>query len=142
VTNLHNQRQVIVRVNDRGPFHEQRIIDLSYAVAVKLGLDKVGTGFVEVVAVQPGEQVNDVSSTIAKQVYMQIGAFGSAENAIKLQQQVAELRLTTSRITSSKLAGATFYKVQIGPISSVVEADTVSKKLQGIGVSQIQFVTD
>ncbi|BCG65084.1 MAG: rare lipoprotein A [Methyloprofundus sp.] len=142
VTNLQNQRQVIVRVNDRGPFHEQRIIDLSYAVAVKLGLDKVGTGFVEVVAVQSGEQVGNTNPATVRQVYMQIGAFGSAENAIKLQQQVADLRLTTSRIVTSKLAGTTFYKVQVGPISSVVEADTASKKLQSIGISQVQFVTD
>ncbi len=142
VTNLQNQRQVIVRVNDRGPFHKQRIIDLSYAAAVKLGLDKAGTGFVEVIAVQPGEQTGNINPSTVKQVYMQVGAFSAAENAIKLQQQVAELRLTTSRIVTRQVAGATFYKVQIGPITSVTEADGVSKKLQHMGVSQVQFVTD
>jgi len=55
VTNLDNGRSVVVRVNDRGPFHEGRIIDLSYAAAVKLGITRAGTGRVEVRALLPGE---------------------------------------------------------------------------------------
>lgn len=58
VTNLKNQRSVVVRINDRGPFHENRIIDLSYTAAVKLGIQKMGTGFVEVTALdveEPGK---------------------------------------------------------------------------------------
>ncbi len=55
VTNLNNGRNLVVRVNDRGPFHEQRIIDLSYAAAGKLGVLPTGTALVEVRAIQPGE---------------------------------------------------------------------------------------
>src|SRR5690606_19922429 len=55
VTNLENGKSVIVRVNDRGPFHEGRVIDLSYAAAVKLGIVARGTGRVEVRALVPGE---------------------------------------------------------------------------------------
>ncbi|QOY62550.1 septal ring lytic transglycosylase RlpA family protein [Lysobacter sp. H21R4] len=55
VTNLDNGRSVVVRVNDRGPFHEGRVVDLSYAAAVKLGVHPAGTGRVEVRALQPGE---------------------------------------------------------------------------------------
>ena len=54
VTNLNNQRSITVRVNDRGPFHEGRVIDLSWAAAKKLGIDKTGTAPVEVVAINPG----------------------------------------------------------------------------------------
>jgi rare lipoprotein A len=55
VTNLANGRSVVVRVNDRGPFHDGRIIDLSYAAAVKLGVDRAGTARVEVQGLMPGE---------------------------------------------------------------------------------------
>src|SRR5690606_37342209 len=62
VTNLDNGRSVVVRVNDRGPFHEGRVIDLSYAAAVKLGIHPRGTGNVEVRALLPGEEAPAVAS--------------------------------------------------------------------------------
>ena len=58
VTNLANGRSVVVRVNDRGPFHDGRIIDLSYAAAVKLGVDRAGTARVEVHGLMPGEDAH------------------------------------------------------------------------------------
>jgi rare lipoprotein A len=54
VTNLRNGRQVVVRINDRGPFHSDRVIDLSYAAAYRLGLIGAGSGEVEVDAIVPG----------------------------------------------------------------------------------------
>ena len=56
VTNLDNGESVVVRVNDRGPFHDGRVIDLSYAAAVRLGITQRGTGNVEVRALQPGDE--------------------------------------------------------------------------------------
>ena len=56
VTNLENGQSVIVRVNDRGPFHDGRVIDLSYAAAVKLGITQRGTGQVSVRALTPGQE--------------------------------------------------------------------------------------
>ena len=53
VTNLKNKRSVVVKVNDRGPFHENRIIDLSYAAAIKLGISDGGTGVVQVTVIDP-----------------------------------------------------------------------------------------
>ncbi|WP_343218423.1 septal ring lytic transglycosylase RlpA family protein [Luteibacter aegosomaticola] len=55
VTNLENGKSVIVRINDRGPFHENRIIDLSFAAAVKIGVWPSGTGLVEVRAIDPSD---------------------------------------------------------------------------------------
>lgn len=68
VTNLENGKSVIVRVNDRGPFHDNRLIDLSYAAAVKIGVWPKGTGLVEVRALTPGEVEPDVraAATVAK----------------------------------------------------------------------------
>ena len=57
VTNLKNGKKIIVKVNDRGPFHENRIIDLSYTAATKLDIVKNGTGLVEIRAVGPGQTV-------------------------------------------------------------------------------------
>src|SRR3546814_14191245 len=59
VTNLDNGKSVVVRVNDRGPFHEGRIIDLSYAAAVKIGIRDRGVGRVEVVGLGPGENARN-----------------------------------------------------------------------------------
>ena len=63
VTNLDNGQSVVVRVNDRGPFHEGRVIDLSYAAAVKLGIVARGTGRVEVRALAPGEAGSSARTT-------------------------------------------------------------------------------
>lgn len=60
VTNLENGKSVVVRVNDRGPFHDNRLIDLSYAAAVKIGVWPKGTGLVEVRALMPGEAEPEV----------------------------------------------------------------------------------
>lgn len=141
VTNLKNQREVIVKVNDRGPFHEHRIIDLSYAASVRLGLDKAGTGFVEVAAVQAGEAQTGENATSAKKVYLQLGAFGTLENALLLQQKVVDLHLT-SRVVMSKIADSTLYKVQVGPITSVIEADNIIDKMKQIGIDNSRFVTE
>jgi len=141
VTNLDNQRSVIVRVNDRGPFHEHRIIDLSYAAASKLGLENSGTGFVEVEAI-PVDNPNAASHLpINKRVYLQIGAFAKQNNALLLQQKVAELRLTTSRIVTQKMADKIIYKVQVGPIDSVIEADEIIHALKTKGIVNNQFIS-
>ncbi|WP_448100292.1 septal ring lytic transglycosylase RlpA family protein [Luteibacter jiangsuensis] len=62
VTNLENGKSVIVRINDRGPFHENRIIDLSFAAAVKIGVWPKGTGLVEVRAIDPGDPGSERSA--------------------------------------------------------------------------------
>jgi len=142
VTNLDNQRSVILKVNDRGPFHEHRVIDLSYAAAVKLGLDKLGTGFVEVLAVQPGDAKAAPNSVLAKKIYYQIGAFSVLENAILLQEKVTAVQLTKTRIVSSGTLEGPLFKLQLGPISSVVEADDISLKLKQIGVESGHYISE
>lgn len=142
VTNLDNQRSVIVKVNDRGPFHPHRVIDLSYAAAVKLGLDKVGTGFVDIVAVQPGDVKVISKSITAKKVYYQIGAFAVMENAFLLQEKAVSVQLVNNRIVSSETLGIALFKLQIGPISSVAEADEISLKLKEIGIESGHYITE
>ena len=142
VTNLDNQRSVILKVNDRGPFHEHRVIDLSYAAAVKLGIEKAGTGFVEVLAIQPGDAKVAPDSVLAKKIYYQIGAFSVLENATLLQEKVTAVQLTKNRIVSSVALESSLFKVQIGPISSVAEADDISRKLKKIGIESGHYISE
>ena len=109
VTNLHNKRSVIVRINDRGPFHGNRIIDLSYAAASRLGIIGNGVGMVEITAINPGvnaqpslnydpvnkEKVHNfgvTSKSIPKpNASLQLGAFVQKSNAQKLVDQLEAL---------------------------------------------------
>lgn len=142
VTNLDNQRSVILKVNDRGPFHEHRVIDLSYAAAVKLGIEKAGTGFVEVLAIQPGDAKLALDSVLAKKIYYQVGAFSVLENAALLQEKMIAVQLTKSRIVPSITPERSLFKVQVGPISSVTEADDMTQKLKKIGIEGGHYISE
>ena len=98
VTNLYNNRSVIVKINDRGPFHEDRIIDLSYAAANKLGILGNGVGKVEVVAinlaassVEQNLQLADHGNNPKSPERLQLGAFTVQANAQKLADELKNL---------------------------------------------------
>lgn len=84
VTNLQNGRTITVRVNDRGPFKDGRIIDLSYTAAAKLDMLRAGTAFVEVRAVSASEQPDERRVAPANALFVQAGAFTAESNANKL----------------------------------------------------------
>ena len=135
VTNMDNQQQVIVRINDRGPFHEDRIIDLSYAAAVKLGIQQNGTGLVEVKALE-ATQTNEAES-----IYLQLGVFGDIENANKLEEELRQVQFNP-RIKTEQHQGNNRYKVQLGPILSNVEADTLIDSLNQLGITNSHFISE
>lgn len=141
VTNIENQRSVIVKVNDRGPFHAHRVIDLSYAAAVRLGLDKAGTGFVDIKAVQPGDSKTDLSVKL-NNIYYQVGAFKTQENARLLQEKLASVNLVKNRIVPETTSVRTLYKVQLGPITSVGDADIISAKLKQLGMESGHYISE
>ena len=148
VTNLENGRSAILKVNDRGPFHDNRIIDLSYAAALKLGVAKKGTAFVEVVA------VNDATARLADAggqsqskdddlgLYLQIGAFNDRRNAQFLSERVARHLSKNVRIRTFDDGGGAIYRVQIGPIANVDLADQVVSGLFNLGISEHHFVVN
>ncbi len=140
VTNLDNQRSVVVRINDRGPFHEGRIIDLSYTAAVKLGIQQKGTGRVEVVALEAGTE--SASSSTDEQLYLQIGAFLNQNNARQLQQRLLILADARSRLKEHRANNKTIYKVQIGPLSTTEKADEISHRLNALGLGGSHMVVD
>lgn len=140
VTNLDNGRQVIVRVNDRGPFHSDRIIDLSYAAAVKLGLVQSGTARVEVRAINPrtGTPYPDSSreeNSLESEFYLQVAAFRDRQRAERLQQKMQTLLDTAVIVNLTQHQQATFYQVRIGPLSSTEKLDDFTRRLADLGFS-------
>jgi rare lipoprotein A len=145
VTNLENHRSVIVRINDRGPFVGNRLLDLSYAAAKKLDMHEDGTGKVEIKAISPGQALPAVQKSVESQdgkVYLQVGSFGSEEKAIKLKNKIAAHHLPQPKIRASKYKKSTLYKVQMGPIESSTGADKLYEQLAKIGITDTQFVTE
>ncbi len=149
VTNLENGRSAILKVNDRGPFHENRVIDLSYAAALKLGVAKKGTAFVEISAVndnlaQPsrGKELKPKSATEALGLYLQIGAFNERPNAQQLSQRVAQYVPKYVQIHEASNGGQSIYRVHVGPIATVDLADRLVDTLSDLGINEHHFVTN
>ena len=155
VTNTSNGRSVIVRVNDRGPFHDNRIIDLSYAAAKKLDITPTGTGSVEIRVIDPRQQhrktrVSAIDSfkkkpespqTKSKQVYLQVGAFSQRNNADELRIQLAGL-LSSGNINTGYNVENKLYRVRIGPLNTREEASQIAAKLSQAGIAQTKIVHD
>jgi len=138
VKNLDNGREAIVRVNDRGPFHEGRIIDLSYAAATKLGVAKTGTANVEIRVVSSEEDENDsLSKTFVEspapdggKLYVQVAAFSTEENALQYLGKLQAEGFSDVRLHIESKKGKTVYRVRIGPLPSDNVAHEVLSQLK------------
>lgn len=140
VHNLENGKTIIVKVNDRGPFHENRIIDLSFAAAKKIGMMGKGTALVELTAIDPrhpnqtcGQTVPTLSIPIKPHIYLQIGAFSQKQTAESLRENVAKLTNVPTMVYQQDRDGKSLYKVQIGPINDVDTTDSLTSKLEAKG---------
>ena len=146
VTNLENGKSVIVRLNDRGPFLSDRLIDLSYTAAYKLGILAGGSGRVEVESILPGEgdtvrlavskpsaslPVAD-SNTEMNMVYLQLGAFGSSDNAHNFLTQIRK-KLPWLNDTINITQNNGLYKIHAGPypdqVVAKLAANTITQQL-------------
>ena len=146
VRNLSTGREIRVCVNDRGPFHGNRIIDLSYAAANKLGIARKGTGFVEVRALGPGSAPARATAVSARggaagaaRIFIQAGAFRVAANAERLRANLATISGTPVRVLR---AADRLYRVRLGPLSGVEEADRLANALARFGYERPQIVTE
>lgn len=160
VVNLENGKRVVVKVNDRGPFHENRIIDLSYAAASRIGMLGKGTALVEIRAIDPSEPrtskvaltpkpaapAPSVASTAtvlppepvspAPRIYLQAGAFSSSHNAEQLRRRLQNGLARTVRVSPTVTASGQMHRVQVGPLASVETADEVSSQMHQFGVAE------
>jgi len=149
VTNLSNNRSVVVRVNDRGPFHSDRLIDLSYAAAAKLGIAAHGTGLVEVVALnEAGSPLAPVRASVLTTVagdarlFVQVGAFASRTNAETLRSRLDRLAVRPVFIETAADAIGELYRVRVGPLSSVAEGDRITARIAALGIAGARLIVE
>ncbi|MEO8308593.1 MAG: septal ring lytic transglycosylase RlpA family protein [Pseudomonadota bacterium] len=142
VTNLSNGRSIVVRVNDRGPFVANRIIDLSYTAAYKLDMTRAGTAFVEVEVITPGT-LAEAAQGVAPQppptlqgpvLYLQAGAFGVADNANQLAGRLRREGIESVRVVEPD-AGSNLFRVRVGPIADVATFDSTAQRIERLGVA-------
>jgi rare lipoprotein A len=142
VTHRDTGKSVVVRVNDRGPFHDGRIIDLSYAAAVKLGMHKQGVAPVEVEALPPYQSLSGrVRQTLGRTdrpFYLQVGAFRDLDNAQRLQQRLNASLDHPIHIDS----GGRVHRVRIGPLRDPDQISGLTPRLIGFGVHDTHIVFD
>jgi rare lipoprotein A len=148
VTNLANGRSVVVRVNDRGPFHPGRIIDLSYAAAYRLGIAQKGSGEVEVESILPGAAppllagplpplaASEVPSALALPIGQEAGGYvtqlGAFANYANAQEFVARLANQTGSLGVEPRVrqDAGLFRVYVGPYSTREEARRAADRLR------------
>lgn len=157
VTSIESGKSVIVRINDRGPFHPGRVIDLSYTAAHKLGLLGRGSAQVSVESVGPETALIERDVSIPETVayaptpalsavqdpagkpgyYLQLGAFGSPENAEKLLARAREaLNVSADRVQMT--LGGRLHRVKMGPFADQFEANGWLAKIRSaLGISAI-----
>jgi rare lipoprotein A len=154
VTNLENGKSVIVRINDRGPFHENRLIDLSYAAAVKIGIWPKGTGLVEVRAIDPAHPDEDAApAELAAQaavppggahpaIWLQVGAFADLANADRVAGRLRSARLAPVQVSDVQVNGRDVRRVRVGPLQDVDQADRVTDQIEQLGLPRPQVAVD
>jgi rare lipoprotein A len=141
VTNPANGRSVVVRVNDRGPFHADRIIDLSYTAAWKLGYVEAGSARLEVESLFPGAPVTvpdlttvavpaaDVKVPGAADIRVQLGAFSSRDAAENFRSHMQK-DLGSLADSLQVFAGGGMFRVQLGPYRTQDDARSIADRIQ------------
>ncbi|HWS27470.1 MAG TPA: septal ring lytic transglycosylase RlpA family protein [Xanthomonadales bacterium] len=147
VTRLDNGKSVIVRINDRGPFVGDRLIDLSYAAAVKLGVHLSGTAPVEVRVLHAGDDVNAAKPTPRKPeqpsvvgsrgaIYLQVGAFSARANAFAYRRRLLDAGFAEVRVFTARTDRGRVWRVRVGPLGSLDQADDVRARLRSGGFGE------
>lgn len=142
VTNLDNGRSAVVRVNDRGPFHPGRIIDLSYAAAVKLGVDRTGTARVEVRALTGGADMGAAAPALQPAAVaiasgqprmIQVGAYGERETARRIADQLQAAGIRDVDVDGVRVGVNLLWRVRVGPVPHDALEDVLAR-IQGLGL--------
>ena len=144
VTNLRNGKSVVVRINDRGPFVANRIIDLSYTAAAKLDMLRDGTTLVEVRVVTPRD--TDTLTRNEEQppqtLYIQAGAFADESNAKRLVDRLKAGGVATAFVQAPLDGKPRIFRVRAGPVTSTAEFDRLAGQLTKLGVADVRLAVD
>ena len=155
VTNLDNGKSVVVRVNDRGPFHDGRIIDLSYAAAVKLGITARGTGNVEVRGLTANEARRPARATVAPAVvaaprapaaatpplWLQVASYASRDNAERALARLAAADIAGAQISDIVSQGRTLWRLRVAA-ADAAGAEALAARIAGLGFGRPQRVRE
>ena len=151
VKNLSNGRSIVVKVNDRGPFVEGRIIDLSYTAAQKLDIVGAGTARVEISTLAAGLSQSTstavvrtipLADKVAEDIpmFIQLGSFGEELNAINLLRDLQDLNERAASISELATNNGLFYRVRVGPLFDIDEVNTVIRRLKAKGFTTARIV--
>lgn len=146
VTNLEDGKRVVVRINDRGPFVANRIIDLSYTAASRIGMIGPGTALVEVQAINPHTPNHNPPPPLdaahggpKPHIYIQVGAFSNLANARRYKAKLALRGFGPMVIQSGQMGPkAILYFLRLGPIASVDAADADARHMSALGIQHFQ----
>jgi len=148
VTNVSNGKTVVVRVNDRGPFHEGRIIDLSYAAAQRIGIHKAGTGLVDVEIVLPNDQPaiprraetrKTLETALPANIFLQLAAFSKLQSAKEYAAAIAT-QLTSMPVIHSETTPKEIHRVRLGPFNSTRELQNARDQLAKLNLFDVHLV--
>jgi rare lipoprotein A len=150
VTHRGNGRSIIVRVNDRGPFIGDRIIDLSYAAAVRLGMHNEGTALVDVEVIDgPSGRpallaaANPQAPVAEPQpVWLQVGAFSEQANAARLKSRLESQGIHQVALVAEGHAGRQVHRVRVGPLYEVEEVERMLERVRELGINDAHLAMD
>ena len=144
VTNLKNGKSIVVRINDRGPFVANRLIDLSYSAAARLDMLREGTTLVEVRALTPGvpDDLTRSAAAPAPTLYVQAGAFADEHNAQRLLRRLQAAGLPAVFVAAPLAGSPALYRVRVGPVGSVADFDRIAARLNALGVAQVHLAVE
>ncbi len=151
VINLENHRSAVVRINDRGPFVDDRIIDLSYLAATRLGIAQTGTGRVQLIALNKEDDiapVNDrelIKAALPENARqpgftLQVGSFTRRENAVNLRAALAK-QYDEARLVIYHDGRETFYRVRVGRYDSREKGEAARQEMLTDGFSNVRLLT-
>ena len=132
VTNLDNGRSVIVRVNDRGPFHDNRILDLSYAAAERLDIVRAGVAPVEIRAINVLTAGNGQG-----EVWLQVGAFSERSTAQRIQRQLERNAIRPVQVTAVRRNGRRLWRVRTGPYDNARQLRRAEQSINAMGLGPV-----
>jgi rare lipoprotein A len=146
VSNLQNGKSVVVRLNDRGPFSNNRIIDLSHAAAEQLDMIRAGTAMVEVRSLAGGNPAAQAAlpappATVPR-FFAQAGAFADEGNAQRLAERLRDAKVGEVVIGETRVDGKRLYRVRVGPAAGVAEFDALIERLRQAGVDSARLALD
>ena len=157
VTNLENGRSVVVRVNDRGPFVGERIIDLSYTAASKLDMLRAGTARVEIRVLDARSNTSSQSIALTPPTplptgtptgtatggrFLQVGSFGSSANASALVGRLTAAGISGASVREARVGDRLLYRVRVGPVVDAGQAARLTEQLRDAGVPDARLAPE